>query len=410
MDNVDQNNRLSSYHGDIPVTPEHKIYKLKFTGTAGEYFRIWIVNTFLTILTLGVYAAWAKVRNRQYIYKHTILDNQSFEYTANPIAIFKGYLIVGLGVLLLNVTEVFNPLLNFIVLIMCYAAIPFLIYKSIRFFAHNTAFRNIRFRFLGSLGESYKTYLLYPFLIPFTLGLIIPYWAYKRRDYFFNNISFGTTHNTFNGRSGPFYEKYIITGVILVISIFSLIFIVSLLSVPLFMSTFPQDAGTPAYLDHPADSVPAPNQDSISDFEMSSDTEPSSEPEVPFESGFLVGFMIFLIGSYILIIVIYTAVQQYLYAWSTNYCCEHSSLGRLRVKCALKARTLIWIRISNIAAIICSLGLLIPWAKVRRTRYIFENISVISDSSLNEFTSAVEADESAYGDAATDFFDFEIGL
>lgn len=410
MENSDQNNSLPSFYGDLSEPPEQKVYRLKFTGTAGEYFRIWIVNTFLTILTLGLYAAWAKVRNRQYIYKHTILDNQSFEYTANPIAIFKGYLIVGLGVILINVTEAFNPFLYFIVVIMFYTAIPFLIYKSIRFFAHNTAFRNIRFRFLGSLGESYKTYLLYPFLIPFTLGLIIPYWAYKRRDYFFNNISFGTTHNFFGGRAGPFYEKYIIAGAILVVSAISAIFIISLLSVPLLLNTLPPDAGTPVYPDQPADSVPAPDEDLISDIEMPSDAEPASEPEVPYGSGPPIGFMIMFIVIYILFIVMYTVVQQYLYAWSTNYCCEHSSLGRLRVKCALKARTLIWIRITNIAAIICSLGLLIPWAKVRRTRYIFENISVISDSSLDEFTSAVEADESAYGDAATDFFDFEIGL
>ncbi|MBC8010186.1 MAG: DUF898 family protein, partial [Burkholderiales bacterium] len=33
--------------------------ELKFTGAAGEYFRIWIVNIVLTIVTFGIYAAWA---------------------------------------------------------------------------------------------------------------------------------------------------------------------------------------------------------------------------------------------------------------------------------------------------------------------------------------------------------------
>ncbi|RYZ95608.1 MAG: DUF898 family protein, partial [Proteobacteria bacterium] len=32
---------------------------LEFRGQAGEFFRIWIVNTLLTILTLGIYSAWA---------------------------------------------------------------------------------------------------------------------------------------------------------------------------------------------------------------------------------------------------------------------------------------------------------------------------------------------------------------
>jgi len=37
-----------------------------FTGKGGEYFRIWIVNICLTILTLGIYSAWATVRTRRY--------------------------------------------------------------------------------------------------------------------------------------------------------------------------------------------------------------------------------------------------------------------------------------------------------------------------------------------------------
>ncbi len=40
--------------------PEFTVYqvrqrlRLRFTGTGGEYFRIWIVNLFLTVLTLGI--------------------------------------------------------------------------------------------------------------------------------------------------------------------------------------------------------------------------------------------------------------------------------------------------------------------------------------------------------------------
>ena len=36
--------------------------RLTFDGPAAEYFRIWIVNLLLTLLSLGVYSAWAKVR------------------------------------------------------------------------------------------------------------------------------------------------------------------------------------------------------------------------------------------------------------------------------------------------------------------------------------------------------------
>ena len=38
-----------------------------FHGNTREYFRIWIVNTLLTLLSFGVYSAWAKVRKRRYL-------------------------------------------------------------------------------------------------------------------------------------------------------------------------------------------------------------------------------------------------------------------------------------------------------------------------------------------------------
>ena len=68
-------------------------YPVTFTGQAGEYFRIWIVNLTLTIITLGIYSAWAKVRRRRYFYGNTLIDGEPFEYHGQPVAILKGRLI-----------------------------------------------------------------------------------------------------------------------------------------------------------------------------------------------------------------------------------------------------------------------------------------------------------------------------
>src|SRR5882762_5259305 len=75
------------------VAAPEKRYPVEFTADTGEYFRIWIVNLALTIVTLGVYSAWAKVRKRRYFYGHTRIDGEGFEYRANPITILKGRLI-----------------------------------------------------------------------------------------------------------------------------------------------------------------------------------------------------------------------------------------------------------------------------------------------------------------------------
>jgi hypothetical protein len=42
---------------DSHYSDEGQILKPLFSGSAGEYFRIWIVNVFLTIITLGIYGS-----------------------------------------------------------------------------------------------------------------------------------------------------------------------------------------------------------------------------------------------------------------------------------------------------------------------------------------------------------------
>jgi hypothetical protein len=71
----------------LQTQPE--IYRFEFRGKAGEYFRIWIVNVVLSILTLGIFSAWAKVRARRYFYGNTYLNGSSFDYHADPVKNFK---------------------------------------------------------------------------------------------------------------------------------------------------------------------------------------------------------------------------------------------------------------------------------------------------------------------------------
>src|SRR4051812_41240035 len=71
----------------------HPPLRLEFTGRTGEYFRIWIVNLFLSIVTVGLYSPWAKVRRRRYFYGHAWLDGSNFEYHGDPRVILRGRLI-----------------------------------------------------------------------------------------------------------------------------------------------------------------------------------------------------------------------------------------------------------------------------------------------------------------------------
>src|SRR5258707_2578357 len=54
---------------------------VRFTGNGAEYFGIWIVNLLLTIVTLGIYSAWAKGRRLQYFFPPTEVAGSRFHFS-----------------------------------------------------------------------------------------------------------------------------------------------------------------------------------------------------------------------------------------------------------------------------------------------------------------------------------------
>ena len=351
---------------------EPQLHAVTFSGKSGEYFRIWIANLFLTIVTLGIYAAWAKVRTRRYFYANTRLTGHVFDYLATPGAILRGNLIIGGGVLLYNLGVRFNPIVSIAIAVLFALVFPFLIYKSLRFFSRYSSFRNIRFRFLGSLKESYRIYLFYPLLVPFTLGLILPYWAYQRKQYFYNNLAFGTTANLFEGRPGYFYKIY---GC----------------AVAMFLGLGVATGAAAAFLTTAAHAAGG-----------SLPTGPAGPDKAL--------FLAMMAGGYAVMLLLMTIVQQYLYVRTANYCWSRNRLGPMSFVSTLKVWKLVGITLSNILAIIFSLGLLAPWAKIRRTRYVLDNLRVRIDGDLDHFQAAAAAEESAIGEAAAEYFNFEIAL
>ena len=62
--------------------PEIEAHPVRFHGQEGQYFRIWIVNVLLGIVTLGLYTPWARRRTVQYFYQHTEMAEGSFDVRA----------------------------------------------------------------------------------------------------------------------------------------------------------------------------------------------------------------------------------------------------------------------------------------------------------------------------------------
>jgi uncharacterized membrane protein YjgN (DUF898 family) len=346
------------------ITPTEQTYRLEFTGSAGEYFRIWIVNVFLTVVTLGIYYAWAKVRTRRYLYAHTMLDGHAFDYLANPIALLKGHLILATGFMSLILVQQFLAQYEGVIVLVFYAVMPYLVYKSLRFRLFNSAYRNIRMHFRGSARESYRIYFWWSTLIPLTLGLIFPYIIYRKKKYLFEHVAYGTTQNSFTGTQKPFYAMYLAASGILILVILICLFIASLFSgvaIDLIKS----------------------NPDTMT---------------------------LLVAMGYLTMLFTGVLMQQFLYSRTHNYCWNNSTLGHIHFQSSLKTWSLVGIRMTNLLAIICSLGLLIPWARVRGTRYMLSRIQLIASGDLDHFTAAQGSDAHALGDVSADFLDIEIGL
>ncbi|OPY01831.1 MAG: Inner membrane protein YjgN [Syntrophorhabdus sp. PtaB.Bin047] len=346
--------------------PENVRHAFRFTGTAGEYFRIWIVNLFLTVITLGVYAAWAKVRTRRYIWANIDLAGHPFTFHGRPVAILRGNLIIaGLFIAYIAVDR-FEPTVAGTLVIVFTFVFPFLVCKSLRFNAHNTSYRNIRFHFQGTLRESYETYLLFAGIVPFTLFIFFPAWQFYKKRFFLGNLAYGTTGSSFSGRKGPFYKAYflaVVLGVLVFIGLSSLA----------------------AFGAHRLSAGPAVEWGPLK-------------------------VLYSLFFTYILGATIVYSLHALVYSMTMNHCWARTRLGEVRFVSTLKARKLLFMRITNMAAIFCSLGLLIPWAKIRRTRYILENLAVVTACGLDRFAASDASETTAVGDAATDFVGIEIGL
>ena len=120
--------------------------QVEFTGTARQFFSIWIVNILLTIITLGIYSAWAKVRTHRYFYSNTSIENHRFSYLANPVQILIGRIIAVVLFAIYVASIQFLPLLGLLIMLAAMFLMPWVINKSLRFQHKMTSYRNVRFR------------------------------------------------------------------------------------------------------------------------------------------------------------------------------------------------------------------------------------------------------------------------
>lgn len=347
----------------VSTTAQRVEYPFQFDGRAAEYFRIWIVNLALGIVTLSLYGAWAKVRTERYFYGNTRISGIAFEYLARPLPILKGRLIAlavfAAYVLAGQIDIRIQLVLAFVILLLT----PWLVVRGAMFRARYSLWRGLQFRFAPAYGQAYLCYLVLLIPMVFTLGLLYPFVKAKQREFLVRNRRYGGVDFGFRATVGQFYKIYLIAWAVLMAGSTAMVFAM------IGVIALQKSAGTSA-------------------------TPPD-----------WVG-----IAVIVPIYAVYFVVFAFLAAALANLVYNSIDIGPHRLRSTLRGSRLLWIYFSNTVAILASVGMLIPWAMVRLARYRAANLFVVADGDLGAFAGEAQGEISAIAAEIDNVFDIDIGV
>jgi uncharacterized membrane protein YjgN (DUF898 family) len=341
---------------------EEEFKYFEFRGTGGEFFRIWIVNIMLTIVTFGIYSAWAKVRTNRYLYANTYLNHSSFEYHAEPIKILIGRLIVVAlyGLFLISSQFSGNFYIATPIFIIFILAIPLLFRQAIAFRLKNTSYRNIPFRYHASIFSFYKFFIIHFFLNMLTFGFVFPYTYARYKALIINNASYGNGNFNFSGKASYLYSMFL--------KFFAVMMILGMASSVIF--------GT------------------------------MSEHE---DQAINTILMIFIVVGYIAFIIVMVLMQGIVDAIISNWIRNHTMLKSANLKGEMSPIRLGVIVFTNMLLVVLTLGIYYPWAKVRYLKYVMEH-TAINCQDYDQFISTGYEKSSAFAEETVDFLDIDLGL
>lgn len=386
---------------------------LQFSGTGSAYFGIWIVNLFLSIITLGIYSAWAKVRRKKFFYQHTSLAGASFDYHARPLAILKGRMIaVGL-LLAYNLLAQSNPIIALVLFLILSIAVPWLIVRSLTFNARNASYRGLRFDFFGRHGQAAKMFVLYPALAFFTLGALYPWIKQRIQTFLMNHHRYGSVAFICEATVASFYRVYLVM-IACIIAVVVTVLVLAKSMLPTHLATF----GAP----HTMASLTADHHqalraqqgwltvaegDEAAELDRALEGLHLPEPPVPptNKMAALIGFV--AIGAYALIFIVCLA---YLNSRMSNLVWNHTRIAHAHFSSHQRMRDLVWIYLSNVLMLALSLGLATPFAQLRAARYRIQSLSLHGMQDWEGFVAEQKDQLRATGEEIAEMFDVDISF
>jgi len=340
-----------------------------FSGKKAEYFKLWIVNLLLSVITLGIYSAWAKVRNTQYLYGHTSIEGHRFEYLAKPMQILRGRIIAAIVFILFAVLSSINPLISLVLALLLLAASPWLINQGLRFSMRMTSYRNVRFNFAGSYMGAALNFIILPILSVFTLYLALP-WVHKRIDeYMVSNTSFGGKPIKASLCTGDYYmASFVALGA----------------SIMLLIATFILGVG------------------SIIGAALGlQGSEPQVNPAAFAGMGLMM--LVYFAGIYF--------VQALYRGMIRNHVFNNIEIEQVaKTHSDLKLMPYGLLMLTNALLLLCTLGLAFPIVTVRTQAFMAKATDMTIADGADQLANTVSGEDSAFGEEAAGMFDTDMSI
>jgi uncharacterized membrane protein YjgN (DUF898 family) len=382
---------------EAPARTAPQRHPIEFTASGSEYFRIWIVNLLLILVTLGIYLPWAKVRKLKYFYSNTWVGGDALDFHGDPRKMLRGTLIAAAFLIVYSVGSNFSGWAAVLAAVAFVALWPALFRAAMRFRLANTSWRGLRFHFAGDMAGAYACMLpplalaLLPVAIAgavagvsddgraaalpivasgvmglgmmlFVVGL--PYFLWRVRRYQHDNYAIGGLQTRLKMDLGVLYGIFIkLIGVSLVAVLFAvLVFVV--------FGFAGKRAGV--------------------------------------GPGFIIVAALVGMGG---ILVLNILPKSYLQVRLQNLLWSTTGNEVLRFDSRLGFKRYLGLQLRNYVLILLTLGLYWPFAVVNTRRAQLEAVELETRIGLDEITDVAGREEpGAAGDMAADLFGLDIGM
>ncbi|GAA4359449.1 DUF898 family protein [Variovorax defluvii] len=373
-------------------------HPIEFTASGSEYFRIWIVNLLLIVVTLGLYLPWAKVRKLKYFYSNTWIGGDALDFHGDPLKMLRGTLVAAGFLIAYSVGSNFSGWAALLAALAFVALWPALFRASMRFRLANTSWRGLRFHFAGDLRGAYACMLpplalaLLPVavagamggmpqeakgppalppivggavglcMLAFTAG--IPYFLWRVRRYQHDHYAIGPLQTRLKTDLGVLYGIFIKLIGVTVVAVLLLVAAVALFG---FIGR---------------------------------------------KSGMGAGFVVTaVLGGFSAILLVNILPKSYLQVRLQNLLWSTTGNEVLRFDSRLKLGRYLGLQCKNYLLIFLTLGLYWPFAVVNTRRAQVEAVALHTRIGLDDISQVARSeDPGAAGDMAADLFGLDIGL